>query len=517
MPPITFTSSARAGTRRASFAFAAVVSAALIAASVIAVPGAAFAAADDSVAVSDGTARTEDADNVGELPGDATSDEATHVVDDAAEESSTGEIEGPASDETGTGADVPAPPSAVDASVLATSINFSTYTGGTTTTVSAGQVIEVGNTMRNQGSVGIPANTARLSFQLDKGATFVDGNVRNVGVNGTRTRVCALGGGSSSMDCIGQSNWNPIGASTTGNNFSNFYARVQIPADAVPGTRFAVTYSFDFDPAVYTNVNATTSTTWYYLVRVPAPIIDTPSSPVGPTASVTGVGVPGATLSLSTAAGEMLGTTTVGDDGAWAVTPATPFADGVVSLSASQHSVEATSATATASIVVDAVADAPTAIGPEGAVDLSEPIEISGEGEAGATIEIRDGSGTVLCTTTVGVEGTYSCVLPSLPNVDQNLSIVLTDAVGNRSETVTLPLVALVVPAPDPITDPGTDLNPVESPAPADAAATTGSSRPGALAATGSEIPWPLLGGAAAAVALGGILIVSRRRPQGDA
>jgi Bacterial Ig domain/Bacterial Ig-like domain len=64
---------------------------------------------------------------------------------------------------------------------------------------------------------------------------------------------------------------------------------------------------------------------------------------------------------------------------------------------------------------------------------------IEGTGEAGSTITIKDVSGTVICTTTVQADGTWSCTpTTALPKGTNNLTITVTDAAGNVSPATSL-------------------------------------------------------------------------------
>ncbi|MGN7948733.1 Ig-like domain-containing protein [Microbacterium sp. 22215] len=428
-----------------------------------------------------------------------------------------------------------APENPAEMQILATEITMQSYTGGTVRTVNAGETFEQGNTVSNVGPVGVPANTARLHYRADNGLIIASANLRNVGVNGTRTRACARTDGGAGLECLTQSNWNAIGPSTTGNRYSNFYTSVRIPADAVPGTTYALHYSFDFDPAVYTNVNPLTSATWFYRVAVPAPVIDVPSAPVGPIAPITGSGVPGATVYLSLYGGAALGTAVVGDDGRWSILPSTPLTHGMNSLAAYQHSVDADSATNGGIVLVDAQVDPPAVAAPEGEQDLTGPLELTGEGEPGATVEVRDESGTVVCSTVVETGGTWACVIPALDDRDQELSVTQTDRVGNVSTSVPVAIIATPAPGPqpgdgtepEPGPQPGDGSTPEAGPQPASGTAADPSSpsdasapltapaRAAALAATGGEVDGILLG-AGGLLLVAGILslAIPRRRVQ---
>lgn len=256
---------------------------------------------------------------------------------------------------------------------------------------------------------------------------------------------------------------------------------------------------------------------------VAAPVFDTPSMAIGPTAAVTGTGVVGATVHVSIYQGALIGTAVVADDGRWSVIPTTPLAHGINRLSAYQSSVDGDSMNLGGIVLVDALVDPPTAVGPEGEQDLSERVELVGTGEPGATIEVRDDAGTVVCSATVETDGTWTCVIPALDDRDQELSVTQTDRVGNVSTPVAVSIHKTSVPAPQP----GDGSTPEVGPQPASGAAAdpispsdasaplTAPARAAELAATGGEVDGILLG-AGGLLLVAGILslAIPRRRVQ---
>ena len=141
----------------------------------------------------------------------------------------------------------------------------------------------------------------------------------------------------------------------------------------------------------------------------------------------------------------LLGTATAGSSGAWS------FTTGVLSNGTHPLSVTVTdlagnvSSATTASVIVDTVAPAavtalalsnnngstPVAIPGGGITNDSTPL-LSGAGEAGARINVYDGA-TLLGTTTVGSNGQWSFVSPTLSNGAHTLNVIATDAAGNSS------------------------------------------------------------------------------------
>ncbi|WP_241640857.1 Ig-like domain-containing protein, partial [Rosenbergiella epipactidis] len=58
---------------------------------------------------------------------------------------------------------------------------------------------------------------------------------------------------------------------------------------------------------------------------------------------------------------------------------------------------------------------------------------ISGKGEAGSTVAIKDADGNTLASATVGSDGTFSVTLPAAQANGQTLTVTATDAAGNTS------------------------------------------------------------------------------------
>ncbi|TPW74066.1 hypothetical protein [Schumannella soli] len=291
------------------------------------------------------------------LPADDTGDTAAPP---AAQSPSADPAPVPASDPTPATTPAPAtePAPATDAPpaaqiTAARTIDFAGYSGGTTVSAPAGRTAEAGFTVRNNGTVGISANSARLHFRAEGDATFTTGTIRYVSASGTRYPVCALAADGSAIDCLTTSNMFAIQSSSSAARYGNFYATYQLSGASIPGSVSSVSMSFDFDPAVYSNVGAPTSTTWNYQTAVPAPAITASADAVAPSAPIGGTGYPGAELVLSDSEGE-LGRVAVADDGTWSLAPSRPLADGITTVSAVQWNLGAASPAATADITVDA-------------------------------------------------------------------------------------------------------------------------------------------------------------------
>jgi len=69
-------------------------------------------------------------------------------------------------------------------------------------------------------------------------------------------------------------------------------------------------------------------------------------------------------------------------------------------------------------------------------------LRLTGRGEAGSTVNVRDAAGNLVGTGTVGADGTFDVTLTTPQANGQNLDVTLTDAAGNTSQ-------AGVITAPD--------------------------------------------------------------------
>jgi len=166
-----------------------------------------------------------------------------------------------------------------------------------------------------------------------------------------------------------------------------------------------------------------------------------PSAAVDATGTiVTGRGEPGATVTVTNAAGVVIGTAVVAADGSYSVTLTVPNVDGA-SLSIVQ-------ADAAGNVSPPASVATPDLTGPAAptANVAGDGSQVTGRGEPGATVTVRDSAGTVLGTAVVAADGTYTVTLPT-PRVDgADLTIVQADAAGNVSAPVTVASPDLTAP-----------------------------------------------------------------------
>ncbi|WP_241587782.1 Ig-like domain-containing protein, partial [Rosenbergiella epipactidis] len=187
------------------------------------------------------------------------------------------------------------------------------------------------------------------------------------------------------------------------------------------------------------NTSAAASTT--------APDTTAPAAPTDVAVSadgdtVTGKAEAGSTVAIKDADGNTLGSATVGSDGTFSVT-----------LPAAQTNGQTLSVTATD--VAGNVSPAATITAPDttvpaapSGVQLSDDgLTVTGKGEAGSTVAIKDADGNTLASATVGSDGTFSVTLPAAQANGQTLIITATDAAGNTSAAATITAPDTTAPA----------------------------------------------------------------------
>ncbi|GGO91340.1 BapA/Bap/LapF family large adhesin [Stakelama pacifica] len=190
---------------------------------------------------------------------------------------------------------------------------------------------------------------------------------------------------------------------------------------------------------------------------------DAPEASIAPDGSaVTGTGEPGATVTVTDADGNPIGSATVGSDGTYTLTLSPPVANGET------IGIVQTDSAGNSSPAVNLAAPDVTAPEAPDATVATDGSAVTGTGEPGATVEIRDSNGTVIGTAVVAADGSFTVPLdPPLTN-GETLSVVQSDAAGNVSAASSA--VAPDTTAPD---------APEASVAP-DGSAVTGTGEPGA-------------------------------------
>ncbi len=183
----------------------------------------------------------------------------------------------------------------------------------------------------------------------------------------------------------------------------------------------------------------------------PPPPADTtpPAAPTGLTFNADGTKLSGtaeanANVTVRDAEGKVIGTAKAGADGKFEVSLTPAQANG--------ERVSVTAADAAGNVSPPANATAPDITAPAAAENLvvsDAGQTLTGEGEAGAKVEVRGPDGTVIGTGTVASDGTFSVDLEPAQANGETVSVVLADAAGNASgpATVTAPDVTAPEPA----------------------------------------------------------------------
>ena len=202
-------------------------------------------------------------------------------------------------------------------------------------------------------------------------------------------------------------------------------------------------------------------------MMVPTPDLVAPDAPTGMVSAdgsaVTGSGEGGATISVTDAAGNVLGTDIVDGNGNYSVAITPPLIDGEP-LTVAQTDAAGNASPSIGLVAPDLTApDAPTGtVTPDGSA-------VTGMGEAGATISVTDAEGLVVGTATVGVNGAFVVMLSTAQVNGETLNLVQTDGAGNAS-------IAVNLFAPD-ITPPAAPAGTITP----DGAVVNGSGEPGAI------------------------------------
>ncbi|HHJ1300623.1 TPA: Ig-like domain-containing protein, partial [Pseudomonas sp. H2] len=172
--------------------------------------------------------------------------------------------------------------------------------------------------------------------------------------------------------------------------------------------------------------------------QINAPDITAPAAPAELAVNangtvITGRAEPGSTVRILAADGTELGTALVGPTGVFNITLAPPQVDGEV-LQATATDVAGN--TSTTSSVTAPDIDGGDTTPPEAPTNLVIGLagaQLSGRGEAGTTVQVRDAAGNVLATGTVGADGTFVIALDPAVIDGSTLQVTLTDAAGNVS------------------------------------------------------------------------------------
>ena len=169
---------------------------------------------------------------------------------------------------------------------------------------------------------------------------------------------------------------------------------------------------------------------------ITSPDSTAPASPTGLAvaadgSTLTGTGEAGATVTVRDANGNVVGSAVVGADGTFTVPLTTPQTNGQT-LSVGQTD-PAGNASAPASVTAG---DTTAPAGPTGLAVAADGSTLTGTGEAGASVTVRDANGNVVGSAVVGADGTFTVPLTTPQTNGQTLSVGQTDAAGNASASV---------------------------------------------------------------------------------
>ncbi|MFG0927681.1 Ig-like domain-containing protein, partial [Pseudomonas sp. CJQ_8] len=173
------------------------------------------------------------------------------------------------------------------------------------------------------------------------------------------------------------------------------------------------------------------------VASITAPDVDTPdtTAPEQPTdlalaegVTFTGRGEPGATVQVRDAGGAVIGTGVVGADGLFSLTLSPAQANG--------EALDVRLVDAAGNSSTPLQFDAPDITPPDAVSSIAvdaDGLALSGRGEPGATVEVRDANGTVIGTGVVGANGTFLIDLDPAVQPGEQLSLVQADPSGNAS------------------------------------------------------------------------------------
>ena len=143
----------------------------------------------------------------------------------------------------------------------------------------------------------------------------------------------------------------------------------------------------------------------------------------------------------------MLGTAIAGADGLFSITLQPPQTTGqALAVSAT----DAAGNTSPAANITAPLVDGGDTTPPDAPVDLVVGLagtQLTGRGEAGTTVQVRDAAGNLLATGTVGADGTFTVSLDPAVKDGRSLQVTLTDAAGNTSPAASVASPDLVGPA----------------------------------------------------------------------
>jgi hypothetical protein len=173
------------------------------------------------------------------------------------------------------------------------------------------------------------------------------------------------------------------------------------------------------------------------------PTSPTVTEPVSGTAVITntptfeGTGEPGGEVTIYDDNGNVVCTTTVDQDGNWTCTPDDPLDEGeqTYEVTVTDEAGNESDPTEVPLTIDTTPPNPPTVTSPvDNSVTNQEPLTVTGTTEPGATVEVRDDEGNVLCETVADANGNWSCSIPDLEEGDYTFDVVAIDELGNESD-----------------------------------------------------------------------------------
>ncbi|ULL04898.1 BapA prefix-like domain-containing protein [Pseudomonas putida] len=186
--------------------------------------------------------------------------------------------------------------------------------------------------------------------------------------------------------------------------------------------------------------------------QITAPDITAPAAPTELAVSadgsvITGRAEPGSTVRIVAADGNELGTAVVGPTGVFSLNLNPPQVDGeVLQATATDAAGNTSPSSAVTAPDIDGIDTTPPAAPTDLVIGLAGS-QLSGRGEAGSTVQVRDAAGNILATGTVAADGTFVIALDPAVNDGSTLQVTLTDAAGNVSQPGSVTSADLLPPA----------------------------------------------------------------------
>ncbi|WP_419766684.1 Ig-like domain-containing protein [Curtobacterium flaccumfaciens] len=289
---------------------------------------------------------------------------------------------------------------------------------GTAVTLERGEVTSVESLFKTNGSISRPQG--KVEFTAPEGTTFaadqgtIEGSFKKPGEDAWTNAAMTLTNGVRSEDgtkytydfATTTTTWNLPDASLMRWNIN-----VSTPEDADAGTFPMRTVLSGTAVEGAFNTTSTTQATIGDAVNPVAPIVvETPAN--GSTATdkrpvFSGTGDEGATIEITGSTGRVVATTTV-KDGKWSVPAGFDLVDGSYMLIATQTPLEGEKTSAPINFVVKAMVPV-TLTAPAIGSDVSTPNPVfQGRGTPGATVVVKGTYGSVLATTEVKADGTWT-------------------------------------------------------------------------------------------------------------